>query len=30
MKHIFGAGLIEPIDSMMDDTIASNQELMKF
>jgi len=29
-KHIFGAGLIEPIDSMMDDTIASNQELMKF
>lgn len=29
-KQIFGAGLIEPIDSMMDDTIASNQPLMKY
>lgn len=28
-KQIFGAGLIEPIDSMMDDTVASNQPLMK-
>lgn len=29
-KQVFGAGLIEPIDSMMDDTIASNQPLMKY
>ena len=29
-KHIFGAGLIEPIDSMMDDTLASNEKLMKY
>lgn len=29
-KHIFGAGLIEPIDTMMDDTLASNPELMKY
>lgn len=29
-KQIFGAGLIEPIDSMMDDTVASNQQLMKY
>ena len=29
-KQIFGAGLIEPIDSMMDDTVASNQPLMKY
>jgi hypothetical protein len=29
-KQIFGAGLIEPIDAMMDDTIASNQPLMKY
>jgi hypothetical protein len=29
-KQVFGAGLIEPIDSMMDDTIASNPELMKY
>ena len=29
-KHIFGAGLIEPIDSMMDDTLASNEQLMKY
>jgi len=29
-KQIFGVGLIEPIDSMMDDTIASNSELMKY
>lgn len=28
-KHIFGVGLIEPIDTMMDDTVASNPELMK-
>jgi hypothetical protein len=29
-KHIFGAGLIEPIDTMMDDTLPSNPELMKY
>ena len=29
-KQIFGAGLIEPIDSMIDDTVASNQPLMKY
>lgn len=29
-KQVFGAGLIEPIDIMMDDTIASNPELMKY
>lgn len=29
-KHVFGAGLIEPIDTMMDDTLASNPELMKY
>lgn len=29
-KQIFGAGLIEPIDSMMDDTLASNEKLMKY
>jgi len=29
-KHIFGAGLIEPIDSMMDNTLASNEKLMKY
>ena len=29
-KHIFGAGLIEPIDTMMDDTLASNPDLMKY
>ena len=29
-KQVFGAGLIEPIDSMMDDTLASNEDLMKF
>ena len=29
-KQIFGAGLIEPIDSMMDDTVANNQPLMKY
>ena len=29
-KQIFGAGLIEPIDTMMDDTIASNPKLMKY
>mgnify|MGYP001202910015 CR=1 FL=1 len=29
-KQIYGAGLIEPIDSMMDDTMSSNEPLMKF
>ena len=29
-KQVFGAGLIEPIDSMMDDTVASNPVLMKY
>ena len=29
-KRIFGAGLVEPIDTMMDDTVASNQKLMKY
>lgn len=29
-KHVFGAGLIEPIDTMMDDTLASNTDLMKY
>ena len=29
-KHVFGAGLIEPIDTMMDDTVASNPALMKY
>tara|TARA_X000000950_G_scaffold43209_2_gene48503 strand:- start:48864 stop:50903 length:2040 start_codon:yes stop_codon:yes gene_type:complete len=29
-KNIFGAGLIEPIDTMMDDTLASNEPLMKY
>jgi len=29
-KQVFGAGLIEPIDTMMDDTIASNPKLMKY
>lgn len=29
-KQVFGAGLIEPIDSMMDDTVANNQPLMKY
>ena len=29
-KHVFGAGLIEPIDTMMDDTIPSNPKLMKY
>lgn len=29
-KRIFGAGLIEPIDTMMDDTVANNQKLMKY
>ena len=29
-KHVFGAGLIEPIDSMMDDTLPSNLMLMKY
>tara|TARA_B110000495_G_scaffold430_1_gene302 strand:+ start:1037 stop:3088 length:2052 start_codon:yes stop_codon:yes gene_type:complete len=29
-KQVFGVGLIEPIDTMMDDTIASNTDLMKY
>jgi hypothetical protein len=29
-KHVFGAGIIEPIDTMMDDTIPNNPELMKY
>ncbi len=29
-KHVFGAALIEPIDTMMDDTLPSNPELMKY
>ena len=29
-KHVFGAGLIEPIDAMMDDTLPANPELMKY
>jgi hypothetical protein len=29
-KHVFGAGLIEPIDTMMDDTVPANPILMKY
>ena len=29
-KHVFGAALIEPIDTMMDDTLPSNPALMKY
>ena len=29
-KHVFGAALIEPIDTMMDDTLPSNVDLMKY
>ncbi|HWL07028.1 MAG TPA: DUF1549 and DUF1553 domain-containing protein [Planctomicrobium sp.] len=29
-KHAFGRGLIEPVDDMRDDTVASNPELMAF
>ena len=29
-KHVFGAAMIEPIDTMMDDTLASNPELLKY
>lgn len=29
-KQIFGRGLIEPVDDMRDDTVASNPELMTF
>ncbi len=29
-KHVFGAALIEPIDTMMDDTLASNPDLMNY
>jgi len=29
-KQIFGAGLIEPIDTMMDNTVPSNPELMSY
>ncbi len=29
-KQTFGVGVIEPVDDMRDDTVASNPELMKF
>lgn len=29
-KKVFGAGLYEPVDEMMDSSVASNPELMKF
>ena len=29
-KHVFGAGLIEPIDTMMDSTLPGNPKLMKY
>ncbi len=29
-KQVFGVGLIEPVDDMRDDTVASNPELMTF
>ena len=29
-KHVFGAAMIEPIDTMMDDTLASNPDLLKY
>lgn len=29
-KHVFGVAMIEPIDAMMDDTLASNPELLKY
>ena len=29
-KHVFGAAMIEPIDTMMDDTLPSNPDLMKY
>lgn len=29
-KHVFGAAMIEPIDTMMDDTLPSNIALMKY
>ena len=29
-KHIFGAAMIEPIDTMMDDTLAANPDLLKY
>ena len=29
-KHVFGAAMIEPIDTMMDDTLAANPELIKY
>ena len=29
-KQVFGAGQIEPVDDMMDSTVAENPELMKF
>jgi len=29
-KQVFGIGLIEPVDDMRDDTVASNPELMAF
>ena len=29
-KHVFGVGLIEPIDTLMDGTVANNPELMTY
>ena len=29
-KHVFGAAMIEPIDTMMDDTLPANPELLKY
>lgn len=29
-KHVFGAAMIEPIDTMMDETLPSNVDLMKY
>ena len=29
-KHVFGAAMIEPIDTMMDDTLAANPDLIKY
>lgn len=29
-KHVFGAAMIEPIDTMMDDTLAANPDLLKY
>lgn len=29
-KHVFGAAMIEPIDTMMDDTLPANPDLLKY